>query len=70
MPLRDLLMHLAETKVFRPRWTDDIHDERARNVSKRNPGTTAERLALVRACMNAHDSGSLVSRYGERVRSI
>ena len=26
-PLRDLLMHLALTDLFRARWTDQIHDE-------------------------------------------
>ncbi len=27
-PLRDLLMHLALTDLFRARWTADIHAER------------------------------------------
>ena len=31
-PLRDLLMHLAMTDLFRARWTDQIHDEWIRNV--------------------------------------
>jgi hypothetical protein len=26
-PLRDLLMHLAVTDLFRAKWTDQIHDE-------------------------------------------
>lgn len=26
-PLRDLLMHLAMTDLFRARWTSDIHEE-------------------------------------------
>jgi len=70
MPLRDLLMHLAEAKVFRPRWTDAIHDEWTRNVRKRNPGTSAEYLALLRTCMNVNNSGGLVSGYEHRITSI
>src|SRR5438105_4346319 len=31
-PLRDLLMRLALTDLFRARWTNDIHDEWIRNV--------------------------------------
>ena len=31
-PLRDLLMHLALTGLFRARWTDRIHDQWIRAV--------------------------------------
>ena len=31
-PLRDLLMRLALTDIFRAHWTADIHEEWMRNV--------------------------------------
>ena len=31
-PLRDLLMQLALTGLFKAKWTDRIHDEWIRNV--------------------------------------
>jgi hypothetical protein len=31
-PLRDLLMHLAQTMLFNARWSNLIHDEWTRNV--------------------------------------
>lgn len=36
-PLRDMLMRLALTDLYRARWTDMIHDEWTRNVLKQRP---------------------------------
>lgn len=36
-PLRDLLMRLALTDLFRARWTDMIHDEWIRSVLAQRP---------------------------------
>ena len=41
-PLRDLLMRLALTDLYRARWTDLIHDEWTRNVLKQRPDLKAE----------------------------
>ena len=35
--LRDLLLSLAQTQLFRARWTDAIHDEWIRNLLKARP---------------------------------
>jgi len=43
-PLRDFLMRLAITDLFRAKWTDEIHDEWIRNVLKNRPDLTEERL--------------------------
>jgi len=39
-PLRDLLMHLALSDLYRARWSDMIHDEWMRNVLVSCPGNT------------------------------
>ena len=35
-PLRDLLMHLALTDLFKARWTDKIHEEGINALLRRN----------------------------------
>ena len=39
-PLRDLLMRLALTDLFRAKWTDAIHEEWISNVLKDRPDLT------------------------------
>lgn len=58
-PLRDLLMHLALSDLFRAKWTNEIHDEWIRNVLKDRPDLTREHpprrapiVADARVCMN------------------
>jgi hypothetical protein len=53
-PLRDLLMWLAVTDLFKARWTDDIHDEWIRNVLKNRPDLSLEQLTKTKNFMNAH----------------
>ena len=42
-PLRDLLMHLALTDLYRAKWTDMIHEEWIRNVLANRPDLSQER---------------------------
>ena len=39
-PLRDFLMRLALTDLFRARWTEEIHDEWIRNLLEARPDLT------------------------------
>ena len=43
-PLRDLLLQLALTGLFRARWSATIHDEWTRNVLLDRPDLTAAQL--------------------------
>lgn len=36
-PLRDLLLRLAQTALFRARWTEEIPSEWVRSLLKRRP---------------------------------
>ncbi|WP_345685903.1 hypothetical protein [Novipirellula caenicola] len=47
-PLRDLLMQLALTGLFRARWSSMIHDEWTRSVLKVRPDLTVEQLSRTR----------------------
>src|SRR5436305_1222930 len=62
-PLRDLLMCLALTDLFRARWTDDIHDEWIRNVLEARPDLKREQLERTRELMNANVRDCLVEGY-------
>lgn len=62
-PLRDLLMQLALTDLFRARWTDEIHDEWIRNVLKDRPDLTLEQLTRTKELMNSHIRDCLVTGY-------
>lgn len=62
-PLRDLLMRLALTDMFRARWTDDIHDEWIRNVLESRPDLTREQLERTRGLMNANVRDCVVEGY-------
>lgn len=43
-PLRDLLMHLAVSDLFRARWTTRIHDEWMRNLLANRTDLTRAQL--------------------------
>ena len=62
-PLRDLLMHLALSDLYRARWSDTIHDEWTRNVLASRPDLTAEQLNRTRQLMNSHVRDSLVTGF-------
>jgi hypothetical protein len=62
-PLRDLLMRLALTDLFRARWTDMIHDEWTRNVLTARPDLSPSDLMRTRVLMDAHVRDCLVTGF-------
>ena len=69
-PLRDLLMHLALTDLFRAKWTDDIHEEWMRSVLKIRPDLRREQLERTRDLMNAHVRDCLVTEYEDLIDGL
>lgn len=69
-PLRDLLMHLALSDLYRARWSELIHDEWTRNVLASRPDLKPEQLARTRQLMNAHVRDCLVSGFEHLIESI
>lgn len=69
-PLRDLLMQLAMTDLFRARWTNQIHDEWIRNVLKNRPDLNPEQLERTRQLMNAHVRDCLVTGYEDLIGGL
>ena len=69
-PLRDLLMHLALSDLYRARWSDMIHDEWTRHVLANRPDLTEEHLRRTRQLMNAHVRDCLVTHFEHLIPSI
>ncbi|MHB1558220.1 MAG: PIN domain-containing protein [Isosphaeraceae bacterium] len=69
-PLRDLFMYLAVEDVYRPRWTDFIHDEWIRSVLRDRPDLTRPQLERTRDLMNHHAQDSLVTGFEELIDEL
>ncbi len=60
-PLRDFLMRLALTGLYRARWTSQIHDEWKRNLLLNRPDLTQEQLNRTSAAMDRAIPDALVA---------
>jgi hypothetical protein len=69
-PLRDFLMRLALTDLYRACWTDLIHDEWIRNVLKQRPDLKQENLERTRSLMNKHVRDSLVTGFEHLIPTV
>jgi len=69
-PLRDLLMHLALTDLFRARWSHLIHDEWTRSLLRQRPDLKLDDLARTRSLMDAHVRDCLVTEFEHLIPSI
>ena len=62
-PLRDFLVWLAITDLFKARWTEEIHSEWMRNVLLNRSDLTLEQLTRTKNLMNANVRDCLVTGY-------
>ena len=61
--MRDVLLRLAVAEIFRPRWTEQIHDEWTRNVLADRPDIPPDRIARVRQLMDLTFPEARVKNY-------
>lgn len=61
--LRDVLLRLAASGLYQPHWTERIHDEWFRNVIRDRPDLPHAAFTRIRAAMDAHFPGALVTGY-------
>lgn len=61
--LRDLLIRLGQTGLFRARWTEQILDEMVRSILSRRPDLDEQRLARTRMLMCEAIADCLVTGY-------
>ena len=55
--LRNFLMYLALTGVFRAKWSADVHEEWMQNLLKNRPDLTREKLERTRHLMDKAAQG-------------
>lgn len=69
-PLRDLLVYLALTGVYRARWTAQVHEEWKRNLLKNRPDLTREKLDRTSSLMDKALPDGLVTDYGALIDGL
>jgi predicted nucleic acid-binding protein len=69
-PIRDLLMHLALTDLYRARWTNTIHEEWIRSVLANRSDLTRAQLERTRDLMNAHARDALIHDFEDLIPAL
>ena len=68
--LRNFLMHLALTGIFRAHWSAQVHEEWIGNLLKNRPDLTRAKLERTRHLMDNALPDALVSGYEQLIDSI
>ncbi len=68
--LRDVLIQLATTDLFRAKWTEQIHDEWIRNVLKNLPKNSPEKLQALKQLINRAVPDCLVTDFEYLIPSL
>ena len=69
-PLRDLLLQLALTGLFRARWSDEIHEEWIRNLLENRSDLSREQLEHTKSLMNTAVPDCLVTGYQSMINGL
>lgn len=69
-PLRDFLMHLALTGVYRARWSAEIHEEWKRNLLINRPDLTREHVDRTSALMDRAVPDALVNGHEPLIEGL
>lgn len=68
--LRDVLIRLASTGIFRARWTDEILDELFHNLQKNRPDLDSQKLLRTRQLICRAVDDCLVTGYENLISTI
>lgn len=69
-PLRDFLLQLAVSDLFRARWTNEIHNEWQRNLLENRPDLKASDLQRTRELMDSHVRDCLIDGYQSLIETL
>ena len=69
-PMRDLLLQLAVTDIFRAKWTSDIHNEWIEALLRNEPDRKRAALERTRDMMNQATRDSLIAGYEPLIPSL
>jgi len=68
--LRNFLMHLALTGIFRAHWSEEVHDEWIRNLLRNRPDIIRNKLERTRRLMDQAAPDALVTGYESLIDSL
>lgn len=68
--VRDLLMTLTNTDLFRPKWSRAVQDEWISNLLENRPDLKPEQLERTRALMDKHAPDALVTGYESLIQGL
>jgi hypothetical protein len=68
--LRNLLMHLAMTGLFRAKWSDGVHEEWITALLRNRPDLSREKLERTRMLMDNHATDALVTAYEDLIEGL
>ena len=66
-PLRDLLLELAVSDIYRAKWSNAVHEEWISSVLKNRPNLTRAQPERTRDLMNAHARDPLVTDFEQLI---
>ncbi|MDF2097169.1 PIN domain-containing protein [Aquibaculum arenosum] len=69
-PLRDLLLELAVSDLYRAKWSAAVHEEWIRALLRSRSDLTRDRLERTRDLMDAHTRDALVSGYEHLIETL
>jgi predicted nucleic acid-binding protein len=68
--LRNLLMHLAVTGLFRAKWSADVHEEWISSLLRNRHDLTRDKLERTRMLMDKHAIDALVTGYEDLIPGL
>lgn len=69
-PVRDLLLELAVSDLYRAQWSNAVHDEWIEALLRARSDLTRERLERTRALMNAHVRDALITGFDDLIEIL
>jgi hypothetical protein len=68
--LRNLMMHLAMTGLFRARWSEGVHEEWMTRLLENRPDLKRAQLERTRMLMDKHAEDALVTGYEDLIEGL
>ena len=69
-PVRDLLLQLATTGLFKAHWSEQIHDEWMRNLLRNQPALDPQALQRTRQLMDSYAEDALITGHMDLVEQL
>jgi hypothetical protein len=69
-PVRDMLLYLASTELYNPKWTDEIQDEWIRNLLLNRTDLKRKNLLAAQAAMNDAFPDANITQYEALITSL